>query len=191
MGEEFFQPFEDVPGIVNENIPMFVYLTKITDSPFLSIYGPDVTHISLSTNEIFQGNNVNLITTINDFDNGNEIVTNDEVYIMAVGDTTFHTEKASNGQQMQLKDGEANSSQEQFELLLETSNYETGKYYLFVRGKDIGNEHSRIKEGNKLNFKRRIKKDYQIWERKSRRVVRKDATNGQKKPSGRTFPLRI
>lgn len=137
MGEEFFQPYEDIPEIAEENIRMFFYLTKIIDHPYLSIHGPDVIQLHISEPEVEQGDTVNVSALISDLNNGNKTVAAAELFMVLIGDTTFQTTKASNGLIMQLSDSMANSADEHFELNLETSLYETGKYYLFIRGQDI------------------------------------------------------
>ena len=137
MGEEFFQPYEDVPAIAEENIRMFFYLTKITDHPYLSIHGPEVNYLQLSEPEVEQGDTVNITALISDYTHGDEVVAAAELYLVPVGDTLFQTATASNGLIMQLSDSVASSVEEQFELNLVTSNDEAGKYYIFARGQDI------------------------------------------------------
>jgi len=137
MGEEFFQPFEDVPEIVQENIRMFLYLTKLTDHPYLSIHGPDVVQLQVSEPAAEQGDTVRINAVVSDFDNGMEIASAAELFIVPIGDTTFQTAKVKSGLQMNLSDSIANSFEEQFEYYLETSNYDPGKYYIFCKGQDI------------------------------------------------------
>jgi carboxypeptidase T len=135
MGEEFFQPYADVPQIIEENIPMFIYMTKMTDHPFLSIWGPDVTFMEVSQPEVAQGDSVKIMVTISD-QVGMENVTQAEVFIVPTGDTNFETEHVQNGKLMQLSDGDASSHTEHFEVDIKTAGLEPGKYYIFVRGKD-------------------------------------------------------
>lgn len=137
MGDFFFQPYEDIPAIAEENIRMFKYLTKITDHPYLSIHGPDIIQLQLSEPEVEQGDTVKITALVSDFTNGNNVVAAAELYIVPIGDTTFQTAKASNGLIMQPCDSIVSSVEEQFEFNLVTTNYETGKYYLLIRGQDI------------------------------------------------------
>ena len=75
MGEEFFQPYEDIPVIAEENIRMFFYLTKITDHPYLSIHGPEVIQLQISEPEVEQGDMVNISALVSDLNTGIETVT--------------------------------------------------------------------------------------------------------------------
>ena len=135
MGEEFFQPYADVPQIIEENIPMFVYMTKITDHPFLSIWGPDVTFMEVSQPEVDQGDSVKVAVTISD-QVGMENIVEAEIFVISIGDSTFETAKAQGGILMRLSDGVTSSHTEQLEMKIETTGFEAGKYYIFVRGKD-------------------------------------------------------
>jgi carboxypeptidase T len=135
MGEEFFQPFADVPQIIEENIPMFVYMTKIADHPFLSIWGPDITTLELSETEIERGDSIKVTATISD-QVGMENIVEAEIYVVPVGDSSFETANAQGGMLMRLSDGLVSSFTEQLEKKIETTGFEAGKYYIFVRGKD-------------------------------------------------------
>jgi len=79
VGNQFFAPYDEIDAVQwPTNKPSFIYAAKIARTPYMTVKGPDVTHLALTPGE---NSNIVLSCFINDTKNGGQNSTGALYYI--------------------------------------------------------------------------------------------------------------
>ena len=134
----FFEPCSSFESTVYpDNLDSLLYAMKIPDTPYLTVYGPDALDAAAVPGLIITGDPVQITTTLNDEDNGDQTIQAAEYYIVPLHADTPPGAPGT-GLAMQPADGNWGSTIETVVADIDTSSLGTGTYLLAVRGQDAG-----------------------------------------------------
>lgn len=128
VGNAFFQPYQDLSRLWQENFPAFLYAAKVARMPYSLARGPDATDLrSLSAGP---GMPVVVEATISDATNGQQAIAAAEAYLDAP--------PWAGGEPLALTaaDGAFNAPVEVVQGLLSPQDVAVGRHLVFVRGRD-------------------------------------------------------
>jgi hypothetical protein len=129
-GEWFYQDCIDLPGILSENRPAFIYAGRVADAPYLHAAGPDPSATSVFPAAVPPGVPVHLQTMVSDALSGMNNISAAEAYL------DLPPEASGSPIAMAASDGAFNSVIEQVYVDLDTSLIPIGRHLLLVRGID-------------------------------------------------------
>lgn len=139
-GVDFFEPCENLPLRIAENLTPLTYMAKLSDLPYMRINGPETRNVVATPAVIpAPGAPVTLTATLHEVDTGNQNVAAAEYFVGRVGDVNFNPGEPGTGTPMAPADGSFNSPIEGAIATVNTGSLTDGLYYLLVRGKDASN----------------------------------------------------
>ncbi len=138
LGTYFFQScnyFEN--NIWPQNLPALLYAAKVARTPYLSPAGPDALSISLTSDQVGIGEAVQLTATVDDtrylMSEPTQNIVAAEYYI---DNPPWVTNPIPLPYSMAALDGSFNNTIEIVTAAIDTSNMNTGRHILFIRGQD-------------------------------------------------------
>jgi len=126
----FYPPCSRYDGLIQPNLPAFLYAAKVARTPYLTAHGPDAVNAAVSPAEVLAGDRVTLTATISDADNGGNAISAAECYV----DAPPWADGAPTP--MSAADGDFDGIGEPVTATLDTSGLSFGRHILFVRGRD-------------------------------------------------------
>ena len=117
-------------ALIEPNLRAFFYAAKVARTPYQLPYGPSVSAVRVPTATIQIGDQVHIHATVDDGDNGGQNIAAAEAY---VGEPPW---RAGAPITFTAQDGAFDSVVEEIGGNIDTTDMETGRYLLFIRGQD-------------------------------------------------------
>ncbi len=138
MGTQFFQGCTSFESTIwPDNLDSLLYAMKIPETPYMTAYGPDALNAVVAPTSVPQGTPVQLTGTINDQNNGNQVVQAAEYFVLPLHGGTLPGDPGT-GTPMSAADGSWSSNVENVVATVDTSALAPGDHIIAVRGRDAG-----------------------------------------------------
>ena len=143
LGNFFFQPCDDLQGIMQENLGALLYAAKVPRRPYMMPAGPDTVSLSVQPAAAAPGTAIALEATINDIrfrssrePDPAEPVQNVTAAVYHIDALPWITATVPMTHSMMALDGVFDQPVEQVGATLDTSALDAGRHTIFVRGQD-------------------------------------------------------
>ncbi len=140
LGESFFQPCEELQGIIDENLGALLYAARVSRTPYLTPTGPDVLDLALSFAGTAPGEAAHLTATIDDTrynnSNGSEPTQNIAAGEYYVDVPPWITTTTPISHSMTAVDGDFDAPLEVVQADVDTAGLSPTRHIIFVRGQD-------------------------------------------------------
>ena len=129
IGTTFFQPYSDLPAILNANLPALRYAARVARAPYQMPLGPDLTSVPMDLGTVSAGTSVNVSLTADASHALTHVVGGVELKV----DTPDWT--PGTGTALSAADGLFNSAVEAVQGSLNTMGLAAGRHLVYARGR--------------------------------------------------------
>jgi hypothetical protein len=133
LGTAYLQSCDDLPVIINDNLPGLYYLIRIARTPYTLIHGPDVISPTLAPTVTVTARPVQVNAIIDDTENGGDSIA---AAIYYVDSPPWITTTIAISHPMTATDGIFDEIREDVQANLDICNLSSGRHILFIQGQD-------------------------------------------------------